>query len=368
MSNFKKYLLLSLIAAFFNAAVLLVFFVPRFNHTDTQQYVSTIKYVLGEEGGEVFPARILKPLPILIAALLNPVLSPKNALIAQNVIFYFLSAWLIFLLIYRIYRNEKQAFYGVILYIGAYPMLAYGLASLTDISGWFFYILSVLIALNFLEKPVLKTAFLSGLVAGFGMLFKENSAAAPIFFASLMFIAVKVPFKEKLKYLLTFGAAFAIFPAISSVFIYKLYSYSYLDWFGVSKVSAGGGALYVISPLRILIEAGRVFLIGWIFVLLGAIKEFTQKNIGRIKVLLAFIPSSLSFFVWIYPHNRMMYIAAPLLVFVASFGILRENKNQKLGRILEIIFLMAYVSISYFVLDFLLKYGTIIQPPGTYFG
>jgi len=53
MNSFRKYLLISLILGLINAAILLVFFVPRFNHTDTISYVSTIKYVLGEPGGEV---------------------------------------------------------------------------------------------------------------------------------------------------------------------------------------------------------------------------------------------------------------------------------------------------------------------------
>jgi len=369
MTFFRKYLLISLIFAAINVILLLVFFVPRFNHPDTLQYVSTIKNISGDEGSEIFPFRILKPMPILIAALLNPILSPENALVAQNVIFYFLSVWLVFLLVCKIYKNEKQAFYGTVLYGTAYPMLAYGLAVLTDLSGWFFFLLTVLLGLNFLKNPSFKIAFLSGLLAGFGMLFKESVAAAPIFFAGLVFIAAPISLKEKFKYILVFGSAFIIFPAINSIILYKLYSYSYWDAFRLGGVNAkSSNSFYIISPLRIVIEIGRVLLMGWIFVLFGAWKEFILKNIERIKFLLAFIPPSLSVFLWVYPHNRMLYIAFPLLVLLGSSGLLRNYKNSRINAFVEIILLSAYVLISYFVLEFLLRYGPIIQPPGTLFG
>jgi len=360
MTSFRKYLLFALIVAVLNAVLLLIFFVPRFDHTDTQQYIATIDFVAGNPGGELFAHRILKPLPILIGALLNPVISAKNSLIFQNVIFYFLSVWLIFLLIYRFYQNEKQAFYGAVLYMGAYPMLAYGLASLTDLSGWFFYLFSILIALSFLKKPRLETALLSGFVAGFGMLFKENLAAAPIFFVSLVFIASRIPIKEKLKYIFAFGMAFLFFPLINTIVIYKLYSHSYLDWFRMAWTHPAN-TLYWVGPFRIIIEIGRVLLIGWIFVLLGVLREVVLKNKERIKILLALLIPSLSFFIWSYPHNRIIFIAAPFIVLLGSSGLLRGWKNLKINTSVELVLLFLYLLINYAVLEFLLKYGPLLQ-------
>ncbi|MDO8601093.1 MAG: glycosyltransferase family 39 protein [bacterium] len=368
MTNFRKYLLISLIFAAINAILLLVFFVPQFNHPDTLQYVSTIKHISGDEGSEISPFRILKPLPILIAVLLNPILSPENALVAQNVIFYFLSVWLVFLLVCKIYKNEKQALYGTILYGASYPMLAYGLAALTDLSGWFFFLLTVLLSLSFLKNPSFKTAFWPGLVAGFGMLFKESMAAAPLFFAGLVFIASPISLKEKFKYIFIFGSAFIIFPLINSIVLYKLYSYSYWDAFRLGGIDAEGiKGFYMVSPLRIMIEIGRVLLIGWLFVFLGALKEFFSKNIERIKILFSFLPPSLSVFLWSYPHNRILFIAFPVLVLLGSLGLLRNYKNPRLNSLVEIALLSAYVLINYFILEFLLKYGPVIQPPGTLF-
>ena len=358
MTSFKKYLLLSLLVALINVVLVLAFFFPRYNHTDTPQYISAIKNISGDESAEISPYRILKPLPILIGAFLTNFTAAENTLIIQNVIFYFLFAVLIYLLVYKLYQSEKQAFYGAVLGITAYPALAYGLASLTDLSGWFFFLLSVLLSINFLRNPSLKTAALSGLAAGFGMLFKESVAAAPVFFASLVFIAANLSFKEKIKYILTFGSAFLIFPAINSIVIYNLFSYSYLDTFRAVGVGGKGvEGFYMYTFPRILIEIGRVFLVGWIFILLGIKKEFAFWRKERILILLSFILSSLSVFFWCSPHNRMLFIGFPILVLLGSFGLLRNFKNAKVNLLSESGLLFLYVAVNYVILGLLLNYG-----------
>ena len=94
MSSFRKYLLLSLVIALLNAILLVAFFVPRFDHSDTPEYISTIKYILGDPGGQVFLHRILNPVPMLAGAALTPILGIRDALTVQNLVFYFLSVYL----------------------------------------------------------------------------------------------------------------------------------------------------------------------------------------------------------------------------------------------------------------------------------
>ncbi|MFH1894769.1 MAG: glycosyltransferase family 39 protein [Patescibacteria group bacterium] len=370
MTNFRRYLLISLVIALVSAVLILIFFLPQYDHPDTQEYVSAIKKISGDESGEISPYRILKPLPILIGAFLTNFTAAENTLVIQSLFFYFLSVGLIYFLVWTIYNNEKQAFLGAILFATAYPVLAYGIANLTDMSGWFFFLLSALLSVKFIKNPASKTVILAGLIAGFGMLFKESVAAALIFFVSLMIIAFHYSFKEKIKYIFIFGSTFLIFPLINSIIIYNLFSYSYFNEFLYIGVGSelSKGSFFMVSPLRILIETGRVFLFGWIFVLLGIWKEFIVKNKERIKILISFLPCSLSFFFWIYPHNRMMYIAAPLLILLGSFGLIENFKNKKNKVIFEFGLISVYIISNYFILDFLLKYGAIIQPPGTLFG
>jgi hypothetical protein len=369
--NVKKYLLLSLLIAFLNALVVLIFFFPHYNHTDTAEYFSTISHFAQNSHSPIIEYRILKPAPIFIGAALTPLVGLENSLIVQNIFFYFLAVCLIFFLVFEIYQNQKQAFYGAVIFATAYPMLAYGLASLTDLSGWVFYLLVVLFSiLIYKNNPSIKKVFLLGLVGGLGMLFKENLGAAPIFFASFIFIATQIPLKEKIKHVLVFGAGFVILPLISGLIIYKFFTYSLLNWFFNNwHNSAGQGSSFAYSNLRIIIEIARVLAFGWLLFVLGFFKEFLQKNNPRKRFLLSLILPSLSFFLWSFPHNRIIFIAAPLLVLLASRGLIRnESANQKFNLAVEIILLTIYLFVNYFLLNFLLNYGTIIQPPGTIFG
>lgn len=354
----KKYFLFSLLFAAVNLVVLLVFFVPRFNHTDTVQYVATVNYVLGNEEGELYLNRLLYPASILISASLNPILSPENAFIFQNIIFYFLSVILIFFLVAYFYKDKKQAFYGTVLFVTAYPVLAYGIAVLTDFSGWFFYLAAILLSLCFYKSPDKKNALIIGFIAALGMLFKESAAATAMFFASLVFVAIKISFKEKLKYLFLFGFAFSLPIIINSAIFYKLYSYSYWERY-IDVVHDKTGGLYAYSPLRMAMEIGRVFALGWLFILLGILREISLKNKERSKFLIALILPSISFLFWAFPHNRIIFIAFPYLILLGSFGL--AAGSNKLSDFSRNGLLIAYVLLNYLTLEFLLQWGPVLQ-------
>jgi len=358
VTPFKKYLLITLALALLNAVLILAFFFPRYEHTDTPQYISAIENIAGDKTAEIAPFRILKPLPILIGAFLTNFTEVENTLAIQNIFFYFLSVALVYYFVFRLYGREKQAFYGSVLFMTAFPFLAFGLASLTDLPGWFFFLLTAFLSLDFLKRPSFKTALIPGLVAGFGMLFKENLAAAPIFFVSLVLIAARLPLLEKIKYILTFGLAFLIFPAINSLILYNTFSYSYLDAFLYAGAGNEGlGSFYMYTFPRIIIEIGRAFSLGWVFIFLGIKKELASLQEERGKILLSFIPAFLSVFLWSSPHNRMLFIGFPLLVLLGSFGIMRSFKSRKVNLFAEGGLLSLYVLLNYAVLDFLLDYG-----------
>lgn len=364
MTPFKKYLLFSLIFALLNTALILIFFIDRFDNSDTEQYVATIKYITSGEYDDMVDDginhRILKPLPLLVGSFLSPILSPENTLVAQNLVFYFLSIYIIFLIVNHLYHNARQAFYGTILFGTGYSMLAYGLAPLVDLSGWFFYFLIIWLSIKLLGDPNLKKSLLIGLISGLGMLFKESVAAAPIFFVSLIFIAAPFKFKDKFKYIFYFSIGFLVPVLLNNLLFYYLHSYTLLDWYREISAANPRQGFYAYSFLRIIIEIGRAFFLGWLFIISGALRELKEKNIERIKILYALIPSSLSFLIWPYPHNRIAYIAVPLLFLLGSFGILREDDNRRIRILKEISLLLIYICVNYFFLDFLLRYGNFL--------
>lgn len=362
MTPFRKYLLLSLLIALVNVFLVLNFFVPRYDHSDTKEYVAVIKHIMGDSGADIsmIKFRFFRPMPLLIGVFLNPALTPLNSLVFQSVIFYLVSVWLIFFVIYNVYKNEQQAFYGATLFSSSYPVLAYGIAPLTDMAGWFFFILCLFLFFVFLKKPSTKFIFLVGLIASFAMLFKENIAAFPIFFAVFLFLSKQFSLREKIKYILILGLTFLIFPLIVIAVVYVLYSYSYIEWLKIGlsffQIARENAPFYSYGLKRFIIEIARMFLLGWIFFFWGFVKELKTKDKERIKFLIAFTVSSLSIFFWTYLHNRIMFISAPLLVLLASYGIISE-KRTKFAFVQELAMLFLYVLTNYFFLDLILKYG-----------
>ena len=357
----KKYLILSFVFAFANALFLLLFYIPAKHFSDTDVYVSTIKSLSGDPSVLLSKTALIKPFYMVIGTLFHSFLDPEKSLILQNIIFYFLSALLIFLIVRKIYNNERQSFYSVVLYSAAYPMLAYGLAAIIDTGGWFFYLLCIWLSLALIKNVNLKRVFLIGIIAGLGMLFKESVAAFPIFFFSFTALVLNIAPREKIKTFCIFSAGFFIPIIISNLIIYKLFSYSMFGDFLISWQTVADnhpkGSFYSYSFFRIAIEIARVFFLGWIFVVLGAIKEYKEKNKERYKFILALILPSLSFLLWSFPHNRMAFISAPLIVLLGSFGLIRTGKNTKMNIFIELSCLVLYVAVNYFFLVFLLSYG-----------
>jgi len=361
MTIFKKYLLLTFFVAFLNLLIILFFFVPRLNATDSAQYISTILHLSGDHSETLYPFRVINPLPVLIGAILSPFMSASATLILQNIFFYFGSVLVIFLLINSVYKNEKQAFYGAILFSTAYPVMAYGLSPLTDFSGWFFYILCIYLTVRFFKKPILRKSFLIGLLGGIGMLFKENLAALPIFFFVFVFVCANFSLRNKVRHICVFLLAFFLPVITSEVMIYHFFSYSMIQWYLNVSLTHGNSFIYAYSPLRIVIEIARVFSFGWIFFLAGLIREIRTKDKNRTKILISLILPSLSFFLWAFPHNRIAFISAPLIILLGSFGFIELFKNNKYSRYIEITLLFFYIFINHFLVEFLLKYGDALR-------
>jgi hypothetical protein len=362
MTLFKKYLFLSLFIAFLNLLVILFFFVPRLQATDSAQYISTILHLSGDHSATLVPYRLIKPLPILIGIILLPLMTAGSALIFQNIIFYFASVLLIFLLVNLVYKNEKQAFYGAVLFSTAYPVLAYGLSPLTDFGGWFFYILCIYLTIKFFNNPSIKKSLFIGFLGGIGMLFKENLAALVIFFPFFLFICTPLPVKNKLKYIFSFLSAFLVPVVVSQAIIYYFISYSMIQWYFGFMFDHGNSSAYIYSIPRIIIEIARVFSFGWIFFLVGLLKEMSIKDKNRSKILIALVPSSLSFFLWAAPHNRIAFISAPLIIMLGSFGLVGIFQKQKISKYAEPALLFFCIFINYFLVEFFLKYGNILRP------
>lgn len=323
----NRFLTLALIFAVLNAvAIFAIFGFKRYG--DTVDYVNLIHWFSGEgDGFEV--ARILRPLgPFL--ALPFEFLGDGAGLIAQNVLFYFLAALLVFKIVALVFTSKKQALFAVLFFITATPVIESGLAYLTDMGAWFFYLLSLFLTLSYLKNKDEKLVILNGFLSGIGVLMKENGGLGAVFFGLMILFSREFNIKEKIMKIMKFGAVFLVPVMALQFFAYQQFHYTSLDWY--LKHSSGAPEEGIMMTLfRYFGQLFRILGILWIFFLVGFWREFKERNWSRIKIFLALVPASLSFFFWeVAGGGRAAFIFAPLGILIASHGlIVFDNKLGK---------------------------------------
>lgn len=313
-----KFLVFALIFAFLNMGAIFSIFGFQ-EYSDTAGYVKVIHWFRGGDA-EVAPERILRPLGSLIAIPFE-FFGRGAGLIVQNMVFYFLCAFLIFKIADLVYHNKKQALLASIFFVTATSVLEVGLAYLTDMGAWFFYLLSIFLTLLYFKNKDEKLIALNGFLSGLGFLMKENGGLGILFFGLMILLAKEFNVKEKIFKMARFAAFFIIPFAALQIFMYRYFQFTSFDWF-LGQMNEGyneEGPL--LTFLRYLGQFFRTMGILWIFLLVGAFRELREKNWERIKIFLALLPSSFSFLLWpTGGGGRVVFIFAPLGILLATYG------------------------------------------------
>lgn len=319
MPKIDKYLIFSLIFALLNMGA--VFFIFGFQqYGDTISYIDAIHWLGGQNVPNVDPWVVLKPLGILLA-LPFEFLGAGAGLIVQNIIFYLLSAFLVFKITDLIFSNKKQALLASLFFITATQVLEVGLAYLTDMGAWFFYLLSIFLTILYLRNRNEKLIILNGFLSGLGVLAKENGGLGALFFGLIILLSAGFNLKEKIFKILRFGIFFLIPIILWQIFIYQRLHLTSLDWYLFQLRSFSHGEETTIVILRYFGQLFRTLGIIWIFFFIGLRQELSDRNLARWKIYLALLPGSLSFFLWpISAGGRSVFIFFPLGALLAAYG------------------------------------------------
>lgn len=346
-----KYLILALFFASLNiGTIFLIFGFQRYG--DTPEYLQTIRLLGGEDSGVIL-RRIITPLgPFL--ALPFEFLGEGAGLVVQNIIFYLLSAFLIFRITELIYHQKKQALLASLLFSSSVPLLTTGLAYLIDMGGWFFYLLSIFLTLLYLKNKEGKFITLNGLLSGLGTLMKESGVLGMPFFGLAILLSGDLKFKEKISKLLHFAVFFLIPFLAFQAFMFKYFHFTFLNVYLNGRVGqAAGEEGLILSSMRYL---GQFFIVLgtlWPFVLIGALREVREKNQARLKIFLALLPSSLSFLFWSTGAGmRTVAFFLPLGILLATYGL--DSFSQIFGKrqkilVISLILFLTLVLNYYFV-------------------
>ncbi|MBI2450076.1 MAG: glycosyltransferase family 39 protein [Candidatus Nealsonbacteria bacterium] len=338
----RKFLILAIIFALLNMGAVFGIFGPQ-KYGDTGENIALINWLQGE-GGQAEMARILRPLgPFL--ALPFEFLGEGAGLVVQNIFFYLLCAFLVFKIVEIIYHDKKQAFFASLFFVTATPVIESGLAYLTDTGAWFFYLFSIFLTLLYFKRREDWLITVNALISGLAVLIKENGGLGILFFGLMIFLSKEFSAKEKIKKLIYFGTLFLIPTIVIQVFVYHYFNYTSLDWYLRNPPGSRGESIFL-SLLRYFGQLFRILGILWIFIFMGITKEWRERNWERIKIYLALLPASFSFFVWSTTGSaRAVFIFAPLGILLASHGF-KKIKPWAMVLVISAVIVLNYFFVS----------------------
>jgi len=239
-----------------------------------------------------------------------------------NIIFYFLLALAFYFLALEIYKEKKIALLGSVLVVFNYYMIDPSNAHLADMSSWFFFVLSTFLAIRYINTFNRKFYYLSIIFAAIGVLFKEYGGLA-LGNLILLICVSDIPWKQKLKDC-SIAIILVLAPLLSfHTFIYLKYNYLYFDKFlNVEMASSVPG--FESKSFGLLLKIlGWLFSFGWLAFLFGVKEELKIKDLKRLKILLAILPVTLTFYIWPAITQRLAVIFMLWLALIAGFGLSR---------------------------------------------
>ncbi len=336
-------ILLVLVLALTNVVIKLAFFDTGFSN-DAYEYTQTAAWMNGDAEAPN-PSRLLKPLGPLAIAIFSTVLdiNLRTAMELQAYVMYLFLAIAAYFLCFSFTQSRLLGFVGGAIIFSGYPLLNYGLDNYLETGAHTFYLLGLLGAWKYFQTPTTKTLLVTTATISMGILWKEYAILA----GALLFLVVifhpRLAVWEKARHLLFAGLVGGAVLLPWMIYVYRVYDYSYLAWYGIGTKLVGTAADERTFG-NIMKSAFAVLLLAWPLVPLGIIR-WRSIPTDRLKFLLLLIPPSLMFFLWGYVSSRLFYVVAPLLVLIGLHAIHIYAKGDRLrcGIILAIILFGNYL-------------------------
>ena len=358
------YLIASLIFSLFQLILIIMLYGVRLA-PDSPSYIETVNYFLGKSS--VKPHRLLTPLGPLIAIVFQPLVGEINAFGIENSIFFVSSSILIYLFCKKLYDDKEVAFFTSVFFSSSISVITWGIAVLTDMGVWFFYILSIFLTLRFFEEEKIEILLTNGVICGLGFLMKENVVAG-VFFFILMMAFSKRELIQKTKTIILFCAMFLLPIVAVQVITFQLFQYTYLDWY-IYNIGLYSETYFTFLRFLIgLILAFTLMLPFFLFGIYREIKENDQSPIPRLyKYLFLTLSSAVPIFAWALLIERFIFLLFPTIIPISAYGLiefqrtLSERTMNGLAKGIIILILCIYVTFNNIFLYFRPEIITIFK-------
>ncbi len=329
----KKYTPVLLASAVVVAAILVFSISGFFNERiDAKEYASEIVSMQSVWHGGAPSVVTFKPFYGAIGSLLSFAFSPYVSILLINLAFLCGLAWIGYIAFREFDFEETDAAVGGAWIVLSYPMLKYGLALSTDISGWFFAILTIAVFLFAARNDLPKHAIFASLIAFLGSTAKETGALGLIFCG--MYILFQIGVWQKKKVAAWLAYICVPFLALQFVLIYcmqRANGLTLVQWFSHNQDAYGQSYRTLSYFLGV---EGSTFNMIAIIALIGIFVAFKNRDLFKRSWLATYVPlavASIPVLVWPIFISRVLFAQYMFFVPLALYGLahIRMNAGSK---------------------------------------
>ncbi len=253
-------------------------------------------------------ARVFKPLYGIIGGLILHIRHIYDFILAMNVIFYALLAVSSYSLLRLLDFSENESTLGTIWIVTAYPLLKYGLALGTDISGWFFATATLAIGLYALRKDSIFLLCAASVVGFLGAIAKETGALG------LIALGLLIIWQHRKRGTWAEGAKRFLAAALPAGILYGIlvaiiagHAPLFIKWFLDNRNTYSATSSHSIFNW-IAVEASA-FGLYWLFVLAGVVPALRRKTkIPHLDFLVCAFLATLPVLAWPVFISRILFI------------------------------------------------------------
>lgn len=320
--------LIGLLLAIDVAVLVCVFSVSGFfnDKVDTVVYVDQIRLFSGTPATVIndsgLAARNSKPLYGIVGAVLVHIMSPYEALLVLNLLFFFGLSIISFFLFQELGFAPGSAWWGSIWVVTGYPMLKYGLALGTDISGWFFAAATALAALLAIRSSRMRLMAAAGCIGFIGSLAKETGVLGLVFAGvSIIMHLGAWPLRTLVRWLLALSLPFLAFEAAFLAILHAYEIPNFVGWYASNHETFAGNYYHLNYFLGVEASAFSVLAV---FAALGIFFAAQNGDIMKRAWLGLYVPllaASLPVLLWPIFISRIIYIQFLVVVPLALYGL-----------------------------------------------
>lgn len=304
--------------------------------TDTTVYLSQIHYYQGKAPmDDQARLRSFKPFYGVVGATFSHIMSEEAALLAINLLFYIGLIFVTRILLKELGFNDYFAAVGVAWVATGYPLLKYGLALLTDISGWFFAGLTITLFLSGIRKKNTLLIVAASVVAFIGSLCKETGLLGLLFAGTYLVLHMIVNWKKE--YLTSLVKISLPFLLLETTFLFSLFQSSgsktsFVDWFLFNKNTIGYG---LHTWFYFFFTEASTFSLLWVFVAFGVFMVLTKKVKPTKEGLIlgtSLCVATLPVLVWPVFLTRVLYIGYLCMIPFALWSLILFTQKYNLSK------------------------------------